>query len=119
MTEEINILLTASDEASGVIADASEQIDGSLQDVEAQTEELETTTSQSMSSVAQSHEEASTSFKDTAMTMNTLALSGANLFMSYNQIENAEKLVKERGINAKLFKMNVAKLDKNIFHDNT
>ena len=27
MTEEINILLTASDEASGVIADASEEID--------------------------------------------------------------------------------------------
>jgi hypothetical protein len=41
MTEEINILLTANDEASGVIADASEQIDGSLQGVQDQTEELQ------------------------------------------------------------------------------
>ena len=56
MTEEINILLTANDEASGVIADASEQIDSSLLGVQEQTEELETTTSQSMSSVAESHE---------------------------------------------------------------
>ncbi len=116
--EEISILIEATDEASGVLADAGEQIDSSLNQVSESTSQLSSSVDESMSSIesnmseaqsaasglsnsaeeaaastedlASSQSAASGGLKTNALAMNNLALSGAGLVMSVSNIENAE-----------------------------
>ncbi len=90
MSEEINVILQATDEASGVIAGASEQIDSSLAAVSDQAEQTDAVVSGSMNGAASAVEKSSGSLKQNVLAMNSVALAGASLVAGISGIENAE-----------------------------
>ncbi len=104
MSSDVEIHLRAYDEASSVIEQVGNSLSSTFQEVEGKTQELADTTStatqtmansfgqveESAASVGTATEEATSSFSDTAIAMNGVALSGATLFMAFNNIENAQ-----------------------------
>jgi len=75
----VSIHLVAYDEASDIIANVGATMQGTLNNVESSTEELVAT-----------QEKANSSFSDSAIAMNSTALAGASLFMSFERIQNSQ-----------------------------
>jgi len=82
MSSEVQITLTAVDEASAVI----NQVAGSLDSANSQI-------AGSSSSMAAAVEKSNTSVKDTALAFNNLATAGAGLYMSFERVEKAQVMV--------------------------
>ena len=107
MSSDVEIHLRAYDEASNVIQSVASILDNTFQEVEGKTQELADTTSTATQTMANSFgqveesaagvgaatEKVTSSFSDSVVAMNSLALSGATLFMSFERVEKAEVAV--------------------------
>lgn len=107
MSSDVEIHITAFDEASSVIESAGASITETFQNIEGQTETLASTTTEATSQVANSYNQVAeaasaagaqqdtsqASFGGSVMAMNNVALAGTNLFMSYERVQNAQVMV--------------------------
>jgi hypothetical protein len=104
MSSEVEIHLVCYDEASGVIEGVGSNLSTTFTDIEGNTQELASTTDSATSQIASDYGQVGTSAQgmadatDTAnnsctgsaMAMNSTALAGATLFMSFERIQNSE-----------------------------
>src|SRR5271157_2191262 len=103
-SSNVEVHLIAYDEASNVIESVGSTLSATFTDVEGQTQELASTTDSATSQIASDYDSvgssaqnmadttntANVSCSDAAMTMNSTAMSGAMLFMSFERIQNSE-----------------------------
>ena len=90
MSENINITLQAQDDASSVLADASDEIDSSLNQIGETAEETGDQVQTAQSSLVTSTDETSSSLKSNALAANNLGTASMSLAMSFENVENAE-----------------------------
>lgn len=110
---EVEIYLRAVDEASSVIEQAGSNMSATFGDIEGKTQSLVSATDTATSQMATDYNQvgdatanledeqvkSQASFGDSAMAMNSLALSGATLFMSVERVENAQVMVDRANLN--------------------
>lgn len=103
-SSEVEVHLVAYDEASDVIESVGSTVSTTFTDIEGNTQELASTTDsatgqmandysqvgKSAQSMSDSVDSANMSCSESAITMNSTAMSGAALFMSFENITNAE-----------------------------
>src|SRR5271157_3326410 len=104
MSSEVQITLSAIDEASSVIEGVGSNLSSTFSDIEGQTQELASTTDSATSQISSDYDKvgasaqnmadttntANMSCSDAAMTMNSTAMSGAALFMSFENLPISE-----------------------------
>lgn len=107
MSTDIEIHLTAYDEASSVIEGVGSNLSVTFSNIEGQTQELASTTGEATSqmtgdygqveragySLQAQQEESRASFGSSALAMNNLALAGAGLVNSFERIKNSQVMV--------------------------
>jgi hypothetical protein len=104
MSSDVEIHLVAYDEASNVIEGVGSNLSATFTDVEGNTQELASTTDNATSQIAEDYDQvgssaqamsddvdtANNSCTGSAMAMNSTALAGATLFMSFERVQSAE-----------------------------
>ncbi|MGD0496092.1 MAG: hypothetical protein ABSB28_08625 [Candidatus Bathyarchaeia archaeon] len=107
MSTDVAIHLVAYDEASEIIEQMGSNLSATFTDIGGRTQDLVTTTDGATSKITddwnqvngagqnlkKTQEDMQSSTSDTAMSMNRLAQSGANLFISFERVENAQVMV--------------------------
>jgi len=113
MSSDVEIHLRAYDEASSVIDSVGSNLSVTFNDIEGNTQSLVSTTDEATSQIASDYNqvteagsnlqeqqtESQASFGKSAMAMNSLALSGAALFMSFERVEKAQITVDRANLN--------------------
>src|SRR5271157_259422 len=103
-SSNVEVHLIAYDEASNVIESVGSTLSATFTDVEGQTQELASTTDSATSQIASDYDSvgssaqnmadttntANVSCSDAAMTMNSTAMAGMSLFMSFENIQRSE-----------------------------